>query len=189
MMKPMETSQINQLVEKIKLGDQEAFSLIYEEFVDRIYKFIRLKVSETEQAEDLLQEVFVKAWQGSKKLKVADLNFSAWLYRVASNTVNDHYRKVYRRPQTVELDPAFNVAGKDDTEKLTEDGFETEAVRKVLNDLPDNFKQVIELRYFQDFSVEETAKVLNKSSITVRVLQHRATKKLKQLFKDHGQQT
>lgn len=184
-MEQMQASRINELVAKSQKGDQQAFSLIYDQFADKIYKFIRIKVGTAEQAEDLLQEIFVKAWQGCKKLDVADLNFSAWLYRVASNTVNDHYRKVYRRPQTVELDPAFNIAAPDQTEKLAEDGFEAAAVRKVLDNLPDNYKQIIELRYFQDFTVEETAKVLGKSSITVRVLQHRATKKLKQLFKEH----
>lgn len=184
-MKHMETSHINELVVKTKQGDQEAFSALYDEFADRIYKFIRMKISESEQAEDLLQEVFVKAWQGSKTLEVTDLNFSAWLYKVASNTVNDHYRKVYRRPQTVELDTAYNIASTDDTERLAENGFEAEAMKKVLDELPENFKQVLELRYFQDFTVEETAKILNKSSVTVRVLQHRATKKLKQLFNEH----
>jgi RNA polymerase sigma-70 factor (ECF subfamily) len=186
-MKPTETDPIIPLVAKIQQGDDQAFSLLYDQFADRIYKFIRLKVSEEEQAEDLLQEVFVKAWQGAKKLELADLNFSAWLYRVASNTVNDHYRKVYRRPQTVELDPAFNVAAPDDTEKLAEDSFEAAAMGKVIEELPANYKQIIELRYFQDFTVEETAKVLNKSSVTVRVLQHRAVKRLKQLFKEYGQ--
>jgi RNA polymerase sigma-70 factor (ECF subfamily) len=182
-----QTSEIIQLVKKVQGGDEVAFSSLYDEFADRIYKFVRLKVSDAEQAEDLLQEIFVKAWQGCKKLDLNDLNFSAWLYRVASNTVNDHYRKVYRRPQTVELDPAYNLAGTDDTEKLTEDSFESEAMRKVVGDLPDNYKQIIELRYFQDFTVEETAQVLDKSSVTVRVLQHRAIKKLKQLFKENGQ--
>jgi len=186
-MEPTETRHIIQLVAKIQQGDQEAFSQLYDEFADRIYKFIRLKVSDNEQAEDLLQEIFVKAWQGCKKLELKGLNFSAWLYRVASNTINDHYRKVYRRPQTVELDPAYNLAGTDDTEKLTEDSFEADSIRKVIDELPENYKQIIELRYFQDFTVEETAKVLNKSSITVRVLQHRATKKLKQLFNNNGQ--
>lgn len=182
----MDKSQVNDLVAKIQKGDEQAFSLIYDEFADRIYKFTCLKVSEPEVAEDLLQEVFVKAWQGCKTLELEDLNFSAWLYRVASNTINDHYRKAYRRPQTTELDPAFNIASTDVTEKATEDSFDAQAMREVIDELPDNYKQIIELRYFQDFTVEETAKVLNKSSVTIRVLQHRATKKLRQLYRENG---
>lgn len=183
----MDNTHITELVVKTKQGDQNAFSELYDLFADRIYRFIRLKVSETEQAEDILQEVFIKAWQGAKKIEVKDLNFSAWLYRVASNTVNDHYRKSYRRPQTVSIEEFFQVSSPENIEESTDIKFDSEAVRKVVSQLPSNYKQIIELRYFQMFNVDETAKILDRNSVTVRVLQHRAIAKLKRIFKNNEQ--
>ncbi len=182
----MDNSHINELVVKIKQGDQNAFSELYELFADRIYRFVKLKISDSEQAEDILQEVFVKAWQGAKKIEVKDLNFSAWLYRVASNTVNDHYRKMYRRPQTVGIEESLQIASSENIIESVDATFDAKAMRQILDKLPSNYKQIIELRYFQMFNIEETAKILNKNSVTVRVLQHRAISKLKRIFENNG---
>lgn len=179
----MEKDEVEQLVMRAQTGDQEAFSLLYDEFAGRIYKFIKFKIFDDEQAEDLLQEVFVKAWTGCPKLRLADLNFSAWLYTVASNTVNDHFRKVYRRPQTVSLDPAIDIPGDSDTSRNTTAAFDGALVYQALEKLPPHYKQVLELRYIQEFSIEDTARAMRKSSIAVRVLQHRAMKRLQNTFK------
>lgn len=179
---------INELVRKTQTGDQAAFSALYDEFAQRIYAFIRIKVSATEQAEDILQEVFLKAWKGCKALTLEDLNFSAWLYKVASNTINDYYRKNYREPQTVSIEEAAEVAGQDDPAHNASRGFEKLLVRETVEQLPPHFKEVVELRFFQDFSVAETAKIMGKNSVTVRVWQHRAMKRLEQLFKEASPQ-
>lgn len=181
----MEKADIEKLVAEVQQGSEQAFASLYDEFADRIYKFISFKTSDPEHAEDLLQEVFVKAWHGCKKLELKDLNFSAWLYTVASNTVNDHFRKVYRRPQTVSLDPIFDTAADNDTSDLVNSSLDAVLLHKALSELPINYKQVLELRFIQELSVEETAKVLKKNSVSVRVLQHRAMKKLERIFKHH----
>lgn len=175
--------EVIELVKKTQTGDQAAFSALYDEFAQRIYAFIRVKVSGTEQAEDILQEVFLKAWKGCKALTLEDLNFSAWLYKVASNTINDYYRKNYREPQTVSIEEAAEVAGQDDPANNAARGFEKLFVRETVDQLPPHFKEVVELRFFQDFSVAETAEIMGKNSVTVRVWQHRAVKQLEQLFK------
>lgn len=179
----MEKGSIEKLVAAVQQGSEEAFAALYDEFADRIYKFISFKTSDPEHAEDILQEVFVKAWHGCKKLELKDLNFSAWLYTIASNTVNDHFRKVYRRPQTVSLDPAFDTPAPHDTSELVSSSLDARLVQKALHALPANYKQVLELRFIQEFSIEETAKALKKNSVSVRVLQHRAIKKLERIFK------
>lgn len=176
--------RINDLVKQTQSGDQAAFAQLYDEFAQRLYAFIRIKVSATEQAEDILQEVFLKAWKGCKTLDLKDLNFSAWLYKVTSNTINDYYRKNYREPQTVSIDEAAETASIDDPAANASRGFEKLFVREKVDQLPPHFKEVVELRFFQDFSVAETAKIMNKNSVTVRVWQHRAMKQLEQLFKE-----
>ncbi len=178
----MEATQITNLVRRMQTGDQDALSELYDGFADRIYTFLRHKVSTDQEAEDLLQDVFVKAWRGSKSLQLTDLNFSAWLYRIATNTANDHYRKVYRRPEVTTLDDAPEIAAPDDTSRAVEQSFISVQVREALDRLPASYKQVLELRFFQEYSIEETAHILGKSSLSTRVLQHRALRKLEQLY-------
>ncbi|QQS23099.1 sigma-70 family RNA polymerase sigma factor [bacterium] len=177
--------RIIELVRQTQSGDQAAFSALYDEFAQRIYAFIRIKVSgNVEQAEDILQDVFLKAWKGCKSLDLKDLNFSAWLYKVATNTINDYYRKIYREPKAVSIDEARDIAGEDDPAANASRGLEKYIVRETVDKLPPHFKEVIELRFFQDFSVAETARILGRESITVRVWQHRAVKQLQKLYKE-----
>ncbi len=180
--------RIIELVRQTQTGDQAAFATLYDEFAQRIFAFIRIKISGSEQAEDILQDVFLKAWKGCKSLDLNNLNFSAWLYKVAANTINDYYRKIYREPKAVSIDEASEIPGEDDPAHNASRGLEKYIVRETVDQLPPHFKEVIELRFFQDFSVAETARILGKQSITVRVWQHRAIKQLEKLFKKYKQQ-
>ncbi len=178
----MDNSYINNLVAKAGTGDEQAFGLLYDEYADRLYKYICFKITDSEEAEQLLQEVFIKVWQGCAKLEQKNLNFTSWIYTIAHNTINDYFRRVYRRPQTTPLEPNLDIVATDDTSQTTSDNFRSSNIQKALANLPGNYKQVLELRFLQELSVEETAKVLKKNSIAVRVLQHRAIKQLQKIF-------
>lgn len=179
----MVDAELKKLIHNAALGDEEAFGRVYDAFADPIYRFIKFKVTEPEQAEDLLQDVFVKAWQGIPKLSLTDLNFSAWLYTVAGNTVNDYFRRMYRRPQTVSLSQDFEITAPHDTSRSTEVAINTHQIHAALDKLPPDYKQVLELRFIQEFSVEETAHILHKTNVSTRVLQYRALKKLETIYK------
>lgn len=181
----MELEDLNQLVKRAKAGDKDAFSLIYEEFAEKLWRFILLKVSDKRSAEEILQDVFIKIWQGLPNLKLAKLNFSAWVYKICANTVNDYYRKVYRRPEEVLLNYDILAETHENPVRDYEQLDSKEFVKKALSNLPTSFKQVLELRFLQEFSIKETAKIMSKSSTSVRVLQHRAFKKLSEIFKDY----
>ena len=181
----MDTDQINTLVKQTQTGDQAAFAALYDEFAQRLYAFIRIKVTDPQKAEDILQEVFLKAWQGCKALEIKDLNFSAWLYKVTANTINDFYRKTYREPKTVPIEEAAEVAGIDNTATNAGRGLERQVIEQTLDKLPTHYKQVIELRFLQDFSIADTARILQRNSVTIRVWQHRAIKQLEKLFANY----
>jgi RNA polymerase sigma-70 factor, ECF subfamily len=183
----MDKNQIIALAQKVQSGDQSAFSDLYDEFSPRLYSYIRIKVGTDQEAEDILQEVFLKAWTGIKKLDLSNLNLSAWLYKVTGNTINDYYRKKYRQPQQVSIDEAAELAGTDSPSLNTGHQLEKRVVERLMDELPSHYKEVIELRYFQDFSVADTAQIMGKNSVTVRVWQHRALARLKELFQNHGQ--
>lgn len=183
----LDQNHILSLVKQVQAGDQAAFGTLYDEFAQRLYAFIRIKVSTSEEAEDILQEVFLKAWTGCRSLKLSNLNFSAWLYKVTANTINDYYRKKYREPKTVSIEESQEIADENHSADSASNGLAKSVINRTLAQLPAHYKEVIELRYFQEFSVAETAEIMGKNSVTIRVWQHRAIKRLEQLFKKYGQ--
>ena len=80
------------LVARAKEGEAEAFGLLYDFYMPRIYRFVLFKVGRREEAEDLTQGVFLKAWEHVEAYESRGYPFSSWLYRIARNTVTDHHR-------------------------------------------------------------------------------------------------
>ena len=175
---------IEELVAKIQQGDSEAFGRVYDMFAQRIFRYVRLKINNPQEAEDVLQEVFVRAFGSIGTLDPQKMNFSAWLYRVASNTVNDFYRKKYRTPETVDIEAGMQIAGNSSPERDTEVRLNLDTVNKAMLLLPGQYRQVLELRFAQEFSVAETAKILGKTGLAVRLVQHRALKKLESILRN-----
>jgi len=173
---------ITELVIKCQKGDSDAFGQLYDLFADRMFKFICLKVSDRGIAEDILQEVFIKSWQGMKTVRLENLNFKAWLYKVTSNTINDHFRKIYRSPLILELDENLNAASDENLADSASKSQDLELIKECINNLPPKHQQILELRFVQDLTIKETADILNKSNLAVRIMQHRALKQLKNIL-------
>ncbi len=170
--------EINYLVSLAKKGDLDAFGQIYDHFIHRIFKFVRMKIQNQQEAEDIVQETFVKAYKGLGVLKLENLNFSAWLYRIASNTINDHFRRKYRTPDILAIDENFDLADQYSLEKEAVKLSDLEIIKAAFQQLSPLYKQVLELRFLQDLSLDETAKIVNKSNLSVRLIQFRALKKV-----------
>ena len=81
-----------ELIKASQNGQNEAFGELYDEYIQRIYKFIYFKTHHRESAEDLTSRVFIKAFEKIKTYNEGKSSFSVWLYRIARNTVIDHYR-------------------------------------------------------------------------------------------------
>lgn len=173
------------VIKQAQKGNSESFGQIYDIFADALFRYIRTKVQSKQQAEDLLQETFLKVWRGLPKLKVDEgLKFRPWLYRVAANCVNDHFRKIYSRPESLELDENLEVTDSRSpaTEMIINSDIET--IKAAMEKLPAQYKEIIELRFVQDIDAQECAKILNKNPVSVRVLQYRALESLKKLLKN-----
>jgi len=175
---------ITSLIIKAKQGDTQAFGQLYDCFAQRIFRYVRIKIQNREEAQDILQEVFTKAFLGLKRLDPEKLNFTAWLYKVASNTINDHFRKKYSHPEPVEIDDSMDIIDKTSILEEVSTGSDLEIVRASFKQLPAIYRQVLELRFFQNLSLGEVATALSKSNLAVRMLQHRALKKVKNILKD-----
>jgi RNA polymerase sigma-70 factor, ECF subfamily len=171
------------LVSEAKKGNTEAFAGIYDLYAQRIFRYVRMKIQNRSEAEDLLQEVFVRAWRGLPNFDPRAGKFAAWLYRIASNTVNDHFRRVYRSPKTVEFTEGTDVGFEEPAKEALANESEMIEVRRAMSHLPPQYREVLELRFIQEFSVAETAKVMRRSRLAVRLAQVRALKKLRLLLK------
>ncbi|MFQ5923219.1 MAG: sigma-70 family RNA polymerase sigma factor, partial [Anaerolineales bacterium] len=81
------------LVSRAVAGEAHAFGRLYESHMDAIYRYIYFRVGEPAQAEDMTEEVFVKAWEALPNYRPTEHPFTSWLYRIAHNLVVDHYRR------------------------------------------------------------------------------------------------
>ncbi len=157
---------------------RKKFSKIYDQCIDKIYRFIFLKVSSEEIAQDLCSETFLRGWQSYKNNPKIE-NPSAFLYRIARNLVIDHYRQKGRNqfvsPEVVPIvDPNPGI------EEKAAINSDLEQVKAVLADLKEDYQNAIIWRYLDDLSIPEVAKMLDKTEETTRVTLHRALKALKE---------
>src|SRR5512143_1505675 len=103
------------LAHQAKSGDTEAFTQLYDAYVERIYRYVYFRVSDDTATEDLVSQVFLKAWQNLDRYKIGGSPFIAWLYTIARNLVIDHYRS---HREMVSLEEAANLPA--DTENPDE---------------------------------------------------------------------
>ncbi|MDE2311819.1 MAG: sigma-70 family RNA polymerase sigma factor [Patescibacteria group bacterium] len=184
----MDIIELVDLVRRAQNGDEAAFGQIYDDFAPRIFRYVKLKIQHPPDAEDVLQEVFIKAYKGLGSLDMDKLNFSAWLYKVASNTINDHFRKKYRTPEVSVIDEKFDAPSDYSLEKDLMTKWDWDAAKAAFLQLPPLYRQVLELRFEQQFTIDEVAEIIGKSNLSIRLIQHRALKKIRFILKDYDLQ-
>ncbi len=160
-------------------GRAEAFGLLYDHYQPQIYRFIYLKVSHREEAEDLTHQVFLKTWQSIADYEHQGLPFSGWLYRVARNLIIDYYRSQKSIFSLENENISLTEKSLDDQLDMVLD---TERVKSAVRQLSSEYQDVIILRFVEDFSPKETAIAMDKSESSVKLLQHRAIKNLKKIL-------
>ena len=168
---------------KVKNKDKEAFGKFYDLYISRIYRFIFFKVNSVSDAQDLTSEVFLKLWQYIRDGKKIE-NLNALIYMIARNSVIDFYRQRSRkdgREELIEEKHLPQIIDEDsDLASKMEISTDVQTMLKGLENLKDEYKEVIVLRYLDELSITEISDVLNKTKGSVRVLIHRALNVLKQ---------
>ena len=157
------------LVRRAQKQDQEAFARIYEEYFDRIYRYITLKIGDAVEAEDLTQQVFLNTLRSISSFKWRGKPFSAWLYRIAHNQVVDYLRK--KKRTAVPLEETLASAG-DNPQQAAERKLDIEQVLAAARHLTGAQREVISLRFTSDLSIAQVAGVMGKSQGAVKALQH-----------------
>ncbi|MFA6427554.1 MAG: RNA polymerase sigma factor [Candidatus Magasanikbacteria bacterium] len=166
--------------------DKDAFAELYDLYIEKIYRFIYVKVSHKEQAEDLTSEVFLKTWNylvgsASEKSDLSIKSFSGLIYKIARNSVVDFYRKNSSRAE-YGLEAAEEIFVESREFETVQAKTEMEQMLRVLKKMKREYQEIVMLRYIEELSVKEIAEILGKNVIAVRVTLHRALQVLKKLM-------
>ncbi len=162
-------------------GDGEAFTQLYERYFDGIYRYVHLRLGNRAEAEDLTQEVFVKALEAIGRYKQRSLPFASWLFRIAHNQVVDYFRK-QGKTEKVPLEDNITLVGTSNPALTAERELEIEELINKVEKLSPAQREVISLRFGAELSVAEAAKVLGKNEGTVKALQYNGVMALKRML-------
>ncbi len=173
----MNIEEEKKLVILAKGGDKQAVSLLWDEFTPVLYGYLLNTLKNKQVAEDVLQSTWLKALQGLPKYRFMGYSVKSWLFRIARNELSEYFRK---NPGLVDLEELGEYSVNDETTTRIENEID---VGKVLLSLNAEDRELIRLRFIADLSVIQIAKVLNISSILVRVRLHRVTGRLKSKYK------
>lgn len=162
------------IIEKAKQNDPDAFAELYEEYFDKIYRYIVIKTSDREEAEDMTQQVFLKAHKSISSYKLTGVPFSSWLYRIAHNQIVDYYRKIQKRPDTLSDEIQISDKKENTPEQMIERRMEIARVLEAARNLTEAQREVISLRFAGEMPTARVADIMGKSQGAVKALQHSA---------------
>lgn len=173
------------LLVKAKQGEEAALAEIYNLYFKKLYRFIFYRVGHKEVAEDLTEELFLKAF--AKLASITDNSaFEGWLYQIARNLVVDYYRQ---KRTTIALEEIENTL---EYETNVVDVVNLQSQQKVLlkliKELAPEQQIVIKLKFLEDLNNDEISELLHKSQGAIRVIQHRAIVRLQELIKNLKQE-
>ena len=156
--------------------DGQEFLVLYQEQLASIYRFVYNKVGSREEAEDLTSQVFMKAVRYLDYEHNAQ-NMHGWLFQVARTTIADYWRAFYRAPTTSSLEGLLEVGWEGPTEDVNRgNDSAAERVRRILQDIPGRYREVLTCRFLLNISIKETALRMGLTEANVKLLQFRALK-------------
>lgn len=167
------------ILEKSK-NDSRVFGVLYEKYFDRIFNFIYRQTDDEALTADLSSQTFLIALKNVGKYQFRGVPFSAWLYKIASNEVNKHYRKK-NRTKVFSLE---EIRVRELIEQANED-YDEDIVQRLmhfLKELPTDMLQVLELRFFEDKDFKEIAFILDITESGAKMRTYRALDRLRKNF-------
>jgi len=164
----------------------EAFGELYEIYYQRIFNYALKRTVNVQLALDITSVTFLKAFSQIKKYRWRDIPFAAWLYRIAGNEINDHYRREGgRRVSSIETikelaDTSDYADEVNHAEEELSRHEEFMLLHRKISELPFIYQEVIALKYFEKKKIREMVKILGKKEGTIKSLIHRGVEKLRE---------
>ncbi|MBN2028286.1 MAG: sigma-70 family RNA polymerase sigma factor [Actinobacteria bacterium] len=179
----MEPEREQELVERARTSP-EAFSELYEHYMPLIYRYLLRRTGNVDTAEDLTATCFEKALRHLEKFQWKDVSFSAWLYRIATNTLVDYYRRKGRHSETSiqDLEGVLRSpmgAGEEDVERVA-------VLMDLVRKLPQSYQHILALKFYQGLSHDEMCEVLGLSKKTLTMKIYRSLKALRKAAAESG---
>jgi len=162
------------LLNQAQAGDAQAFGVLYDAYIKKIYDFIYYKTFHRDTAEDITSQTFLKAWKNIRQFKEG--SFSAWLYSIARNSVTDHYRS-FR--ETSNIEDCWDLSDREDWESLLDNDLKLESIKQAMAGLKSADRELIVMRLWLDLSFKEISEQLGKSEGAVKMSFGRAITRLK----------
>ncbi|WP_413374894.1 RNA polymerase sigma factor [Alkalihalobacillus sp. 1P02AB] len=165
------------LVKQILAGDDQALRMLYERYFQPIFQYAFIQTGNYHDAEEITQDIFSKMARNLHTFK-QDSSFKTWLYSIGRNVVIDHHRKQKRHKQVIPVPGSDMEAIKRESVQTAKTNKRLDEVLAYLSQLPDDYRTVIQLRFIDNFTLQETAHIMKKTLLSVKSLQHRAKKQL-----------
>ncbi|MEP7004213.1 MAG: RNA polymerase sigma factor [Chloroflexota bacterium] len=164
-------------------GESEAFGILYDRYVDQVYRYVFYRVRNEAEAEDVTSDVFMRALRAIPKYEPRQA-FLAWLYRIARNAVIDRSRRQKARTQVSFEDALAHPMGDQtiDPNASLLAGSDATAVRKAMQQLTPLQQEILVLRYVEGYDTKTISKLVNKRDGTVRGIEFRALAALRALI-------
>ncbi|MFN8491314.1 MAG: sigma-70 family RNA polymerase sigma factor [Caldilineaceae bacterium] len=169
-----------EIIRQAQTGNQAAYGELYERHFSAIQHYIHKRVAGSGDAEDLTQTVFLKAWQALRDYQPTASPFRAWLYRIAHNTVVDHYRSQRETLAWDDLNLALDPHYAPEMVVITQERQET--VQRALAQLRPAYQEILVQRFLRNMDYTEMASELGHQVNNLRVLQHRALEALRRVL-------
>ncbi len=181
----LDAQSFKNLVLEAQQGSEGAFARVYALCIAPIYRFVYLRVKRKEEAEELTQTIFMKAWSALRTFEEQGKPFLSWLYTIARNTVIDHWKKkkeihieaqeeYFANIEDIAPTPAETIARKENAQRI----------RVAIQRLSEDQQEIVILKYIEDLSNKEISAITGKSEDAIRQTQFRAFKILKSYFKN-----
>jgi RNA polymerase sigma-70 factor (ECF subfamily) len=160
------------LLTRARQLDPEALTQIHATYYAPIFRYVAFRVGDHATAEDLTSEVFTRLLSALRDKNAPQNTLRGWLYGVAARVVSDHHRRAYRAPQ-IELDETL-ISGEHDPVVIVESKMTQESLRQALQDLTEEQRHVLSLRFGAELPIQDVARALGKSEGAIKQLQARA---------------
>ena len=181
-----ERDRVNALVTLAQQGDAEAFGLVYDRYVDQIYRYLYYRVGSHALAEDLTSETFLRALRRIDSFTYTGKDIGAWFTTIARNLVTDHVKSSRFKLEVSTADMLDADRGDDGIETQVIERLRDAALLDAVRRLKPEQQECIVLRFLQGLSVAETAGVMGRSEGAVKQLQLRAVRALAKLLPEHA---
>ncbi|MFC1980929.1 sigma-70 family RNA polymerase sigma factor [Chloroflexota bacterium] len=159
---------------------ENMLSDLYQEYYDKISHYAYARIGNRAEAEDIAGEVFLRALKSLGSYQERDVPMQAWLFKIAHNLVIDYFRKTANQ-KTVPIDD-LPLRSKDNPQAIAEKNIELERVKKAMQYLTEEQREVVNLRFFGGLTSKESGQLLKKSDGAVREMQRAAIEKLRTLL-------